>query len=355
MRPVGALVLGSYLDRHGRRKGLLLTLGLMSIGTLTIAATPGYARIGRWAPALVVMGRLVQGLSAGVELGGVSVYLAEIAPPGRAGFFVSWQSASQQLAVMLASLLGALLTTRMSPGAFEAWGFRVPLLVGCLILPVVLWIRRSLPETATFESGARPRPGGREVLASLLSSFPVVVSGVGLTMMTTVSFYFITAYTPTFGRRALSLSDRESLWITLAVGAHNLLWLPISGALSDRIGRRPILAAAASLLAITAYPALSFLARAPSFGRLLSVELWLSFLYATYNGAMVVHLTEIVPAAVRASGFALAYSLATTAGGFTALISALLIQATGDLAMPGAWLALAAVLSLVAAVTRARP
>jgi MFS family permease len=332
----------------------MLTLGLMAAGTLSIALTPGYARIGRWAPALVLAGRLVQGLSAGVELGGVSVYLAEIATPGRTGFYVSWQSASQQLAVMLAGLLGAVLTTRMSPSAFEAWGFRVPLLVGCLILPVVLWIRRSLPETASFAARAAQRPSEREVLTRLLASSTVILSGVGLTIMTTVSFYFITAYTPTFGRRALSLSDREALWITLAVGAHNLFWLPVSGAFSDRVGRRPILAVAAALLALTAYPALSFLARAPSFGRLLAVELWLSFLYAAYNGAMVVHLTEIVPVEVRASGFSLAYSLATTAGGFTALISTLLIQATGDLAMPGAWLSFAAVLSLAALAYGAR-
>src|SRR4051812_40014874 len=109
MRPLGAIVLGVYIDRHGRRKGLLLTLGLMAIGTLSIAVTPGYATIGLVAPLLVLAGRLLQGLSAGVELGGVSVYLAEIASPGRKGFFVSWQSASQQVAVALAAVVGIVL------------------------------------------------------------------------------------------------------------------------------------------------------------------------------------------------------------------------------------------------------
>ncbi|MFT3775702.1 MAG: MFS transporter [Minicystis sp.] len=347
MRPLGAVVLGSYIDRKGRRDGLLLTLGLMSIGTLTIAATPGYATIGLLAPILVLIGRLVQGLSAGVELGGVSVYLAEIAPPGRKGFYVSWQSASQQVAVMFAALLGVVLTRRLSPEAMDAWGFRIPLAAGCVIVPFLFWIRRSLRETDTFLA-RRHRPSGREVLVSLAANWPIVLTGVGLVMMTTVSFYFITAYTPTFGRNALHLNSLDSLLVTLAVGTSNLVWLPLSGALSDRVGRRPILVACTVLTALTAYPALSWLAGAPSFGRLLTVQLWLSFLYAGYNGAMVCYLTEIVPAAVRTAGFSLAYSLATTAGGFTALICTLLIQATGSAAAPGAWLSFAALCGLIA-------
>jgi len=166
--------------------------------------------------------------------------------------------------------------------------------------------------------------------------------------MTTVSFYFITAYTPTFGRHALHLGDVDGLTVTLAVGASNLVWLPLSGALSDRIGRRPILVACTALALATAYPALRWLSLAPSFGRLLGVELWLSVLYAGYNGAMVCYLTEIVPASIRTTGFSLAYSLATTAGGFTALVCTLLIRATGDVAMPGAWLSFAALCGLVA-------
>ncbi len=347
MRPLGAVVLGSYLDRRGRRAGLLLTLGLMSAGTLSIAVMPGYATIGLWAPVLVLLGRLVQGLSAGVELGGVSVYLAEIATPGHEGFYVSWQSASQQVAVMFAAVLGAGLTAWLPPAAMDAWGWRVPLLAGCAILPVLFWIRRTLPETESFLA-RRHRPTGREVLASLLANRAVILVGMGLVMMTTVSFYFITAYTPTFGRKVLHLGDVDSLRVTLAVGASNLVWLPLSGALSDRIGRRPILVVCTALCAVTAYPALSWLAGAPSFGRLLAVELWLSFLYAGYNGAMVCYLTEIVPREVRTAGFSLAYSLATTAGGFTALICTLAIQATGDAAMPGAWLSFAALCGLAA-------
>src|SRR5437762_9657029 len=147
MRPLGAIVLGAYADRHGRRAGLILTLGLMSIGILSIACVPGYATIGLLAPLLVLAGRLLQGFSAGMELGGVSVYLSEIATPGHKGFYVSWQSASQQAAVIFAALLGVLLNAVLSPKAMIAWGWRVPLLMGCGIIPILFRLRHSLCET----------------------------------------------------------------------------------------------------------------------------------------------------------------------------------------------------------------
>src|SRR5437660_1510129 len=135
MRPLGAIVLGPYTDHHGRRAGLILTLTLMSVGIITIACTPGYATIGFFAPLLVLLGRLLQGFSAGMELGGVSVYLSEIATPGHKGFYVAWQSASQQVAVMFAASLGVVLNSLLPPDKMAQWGWRVPLLVGCLILP----------------------------------------------------------------------------------------------------------------------------------------------------------------------------------------------------------------------------
>src|SRR5438046_617998 len=249
MRPLGAVVLGAYTDRHGRRAGLILTLSLMSVGILSIACTPGYAAIGLLAPLLVLGGRLLQGFSAGMELGGVSVYLSEIATPGHKGFYVSWQSASQQAAVMFAALTGVVLHP----------------------------------------------------------------------------------------------ANIDSLIVTLCVGASNLMWLPIMGALSDKIGRRPLLVACTLLMLATAYPAMAWLVEAPSFSTLLMVELWLSFIYGSYNGAMIVFLTEILPVEVRTVGFSLAYSLATAIfGGFTPAISTYLIHVTGNRAVPGVWLACAA-------------
>ncbi len=358
MRPLGAVVLGAYADRRGRRAGLLLTLSLMGVGIFLTACTPGYATIGIVAPLVVLAGRLLQGFSAGMELGGVSVYLAEIAPPGRKGFYVSWQSASQQVAVMFAASVGLALHAALTPQQMSAWGWRVPLLLGCLVIPVVLWLRRSLEETAEF-SARRHHPGLPELLRSLVTSLPLVTVGALLVTMTTVSFYMITAYTPTFATSVLRLTSLESFVATLAVGASNLLWLPVMGAWSDRIGRRPLLIGCTLAMLASAYPLLERLVQAPSFAGFLLTALWLSFLYASYNGAMVVFLTELMPVAVRTTGFALAYSLATSVfGGFTPAINTYLIHRTGNAAVPGLWLSFAALCGLVATLlagARGRP
>ncbi len=142
MRPLGAVVLGAYVDRHGRRAGLILTLSLMAVGTLVIASTPAYRTIGVIAPLIVVLGRLLQGFSAGVEVGGVSVYLSEMATPGHRGFYCAWQSASQQVAVVFAALLGvALERAHCLREGMTQWGWRVPFLIGCMIVPLLFWLR----------------------------------------------------------------------------------------------------------------------------------------------------------------------------------------------------------------------
>jgi MHS family citrate/tricarballylate:H+ symporter-like MFS transporter len=353
MRPLGAIVLGAYIDHHGRRAGLLLTLGLMAVGTLTLAVVPGYATLGLAAPVIVVIGRLIQGFSAGVELGGVSVYLSEIATPGNKGFYVSWQSGSQQVAVIFVALLGVALSGILPPAEMTAWGWRIPFLIGCLIIPLLFLLRRSVEETAEFteRKQCQSLPTPKQIFESVARNWAIVLIGMMMVTMTTVSFYFITAYTPTFGREVLKLSGTASLLVTLCVGISNLFWLPVMGAVSDRVGRRPLLLTFTGLALVTAYPALSWLVNDPSFGHLLVVELWLSFLYASYNGAMVVALTEIMPVQVRTSGFSVAYSLATALfGGFTPAISTWLIHVTDNKAMPGLWLSFAALLGLAAAI-----
>jgi MHS family citrate/tricarballylate:H+ symporter-like MFS transporter len=160
MRPIGALVLGPYIDRIGRRKGLIVTLSIMACGIVLIAFTPGYAAIGLAAPLLVVTGRLLQGFSAGVELGGVSVYLSEMATPGHKGFYVAWQSASQQVAIVFAALIGFAVDKLIAPADVSAWGWRVPFVIGCLIVPLLFVLRRTLQETEEFLARVhRPHAG----------------------------------------------------------------------------------------------------------------------------------------------------------------------------------------------------
>ena len=348
MRPLGAVILGSYIDHIGRRKGLILTLGIMAFGTILIAFVPGYASIGIAAPILVLIGRLLQGFSAGVELGGVSVYLSEMATPGHKGFYVSWQSASQQVAIMASSVIGYLLSQWLLPAQINDWGWRIPFFIGCMIIPVIFVIRRSLQETEEFMA-RKHHPTFREIVRSIGQNWRIVLAGMMMVVMTTVSFYLITVYTPTFGKSVLKLSSADSLLTTFCVGMSNFFWLPVMGALSDRIGRRPVLLTFTILPILTVYPILSWLVANISFENLLVTELWLSFIYASYNGAAVVALTEVMPLHVRTVGFSLAYSLATAIfGGFTPMVSTWLIEVTGDKAAPGYWMTFAAACGLAA-------
>jgi MHS family citrate/tricarballylate:H+ symporter-like MFS transporter len=348
MRPLGAILLGGYIDRIGRRKGLVLTLGIMATGTAMVAFIPSYATIGLLAPLLVLVGRLLQGFSAGVELGGVSVYLSEMATPGHKGFYVSWQSASQQVAIIFSAALGYILNESMSKEVIADWGWRIPFFIGCMIIPIVFQIRRSLQETEEFLA-KKHHPTFQEIMRALTINWQLVVAGMMLIVMTTVSFYLITVYTPTFGKSVMKLSIVDSLLITLFVGLSNFIWLPVMGALSDRIGRWPIMALFSGLALFTAYPTLNWLVANPSYEHMLAVELWLSFLYGSYNGATIVALTEIIPIQIRTTGFSLAYSLATALfGGFTPLVSTWLIETTGDKASPGYWMAMAGGMGLIA-------
>ncbi|WP_034912373.1 MFS transporter [Erwinia sp. 9145] len=348
MRPIGAVMLGAYIDKVGRRKGLIVTLSIMAVGTFMIVLIPSYQSIGLLSPLLVLIGRLLQGFSAGAELGGVSVYLAEIATPGRKGFYTSWQSGSQQVAIMIAAVLGFALSNMLEESAIRDWGWRIPFLVGCLIVPFIFILRRRLEETEEFKT-RRSHPEMGQAFRTLLGNWQVVIAGMLMVAMTTTAFYLITVYAPTFGKKVLMLSASDSLLVTLLVAISNFIWLPIGGMLSDRLGRKPVLIAMTLLAMATSYPALRLLAGAPSFSMMLGVLLWLSFIYGLYNGAMVPALTEIMPGEVRVAGFSLAYSLATAVfGGFTPAMSTGLIQLTGDKASPGYWMSFAAVCAFFA-------
>ena len=350
MRPLGAIFLGSYIDRLGRRKGLLLTLGIMASGTAIVAFTPSYKSIGLIAPLVVLVGRLLQGFSAGVELGGVSVYLSEIATPGLKGLFVSWQSASQQVAIIFCAALGYMMGQRYSESEINDWAWRIPFFIGCMIIPLVFYIRRSLQETEAF-SKQKDHPSLKEILNSLQKNTLIITLGMMLIVMTTVSFYLITVYTPTFGQKVLEFSSLDSLVVTLCIGVSNFIWLPIMGLLSDKIGRWPSMLVFSLLALFTAYPCLNWLVNNSSLNNMLIIELWFSFIYSGYNGATTVALTEIIPVRIRTTGFSLAYSLATALfGGFTPLISTWLIEVFDDKAAPAYWMSTAGGLAAIATV-----
>src|SRR5450755_702492 len=354
MRPVGAIVLGAYIDRIGRRLGLIVTLAIMAAGTVVITLCPTYASIGVAAPVIVLIGRLLQGFSAGVELGGVSVYLAEISTPGNRGFYTSFQSSSQQVAIFVAALIGYALnefvqgdTIMAFAGGIAKW--RVPFFIGCMIIPFIFVLRRTLEETPAFLA-MKKHPSTSEVFASAAVNWKIILLGMMLAAMTTVTFYFITVYTPSFGKE-LKLSAQDSLLVTLMVAVTNFIWNPVGGALSDRVGRRPVLLTIAALSFVTAYPALLWLTAAPTFGKMLAVELMFSLYFGVYSGTMLGALVEVVPAHIRTTCFSLAFALAAALfGTFTPFAATSLIAMTGDRASPGFWLMCAAASGFIAAV-----
>jgi MFS transporter, MHS family, citrate/tricarballylate:H+ symporter len=353
MRPLGAIVLGSYMDKRGRRDGLILTLTLMSIGVLLIAVTPSYASIGVMAPVLVIAGRLLQGFSAGAESGGVSVYLSEIAPAGRRGFYVSWQSASQQISVLIAAILGVVLRFTLTGEQMDAWGWRIPFLFGCSLIPVLFWIRRSVEESHVFKA-QKPQSVG-DIFRSLATHWKIILWSTMLVTLTSIMFYLITAYTPTYGRAVLGLKPIDTFWVTIGVAITTFVMIPVMASVSDNVGRRPMLVGSSLIIAVVSYPTMNWLVSAPSFGTLLAVEVGFAVLYATYQASLVVTLTEIIPPNVRGTGFSLAYSLSQAIfGGFTPAICTLLIHVTGNKAVPGAWLSIGAVLALVATLAVVR-
>jgi MHS family citrate/tricarballylate:H+ symporter-like MFS transporter len=275
------------------------------------------------------------------------VYLSEIATPGNRGFYTSFQSASQQVAIFVASIIGYVLSEMMPAATVADWGWRIPFFIGCLIIPLIFFLRRTLEETPAFLA-MKKHPTTREVYDSALENWRIVLLGMMIAILTTTTFYFVTVYTPTFGRTVLKLSSSDALLVTLLVAITNFIWNPVGGALSDRIGRKPVLLAIASLALITAYPALYWLVQAPTFGKMLAVEMMFSFYFGVYSGTMLGCLVEIVPAHVRTTCFSLAFALAAGLfGTFTPFASTWLIEHTNDKASPGFWLMLAAALGIV--------
>ena len=251
-------------------------------------------------------------------------------------------------------MVGIVLLKLLSPAEMESWGWRIPLLISGGIVPFLFLLRRSFAETRVFAARTHVSRSLGEIWRALATHWQIVLVDAAMVIMNTVSFYLITAYTPTFGRQELHLAKPDIQVVLLCIGLSNLFWRTAMGAASDRFGRRSLLVLFTALALITAYPVMSWLAAAPSFGPLLAAELWLSFLYGGYNGAMVVHLTEIMPGSVRSSAFSLAYSIATTLGGFTPAICTALIGLTGNKAVPGLWLAFAAAVGLLATVADGR-
>ena len=329
MRPIGAWLMGVYADRHGRKSGLTLSVALMSAGSLLIAVTPGYEMIGVGAPLLLVLARLMQGLSVGGEYGASATYLSEMAGRDRRGFFSSFQYVTLIAGQLTAICILLVLQAVLSPQQLDAWGWRIPFLIGGALAVIVFWLRRGLSETQSFHAasaGGAPRSGFVELVTKHPRETLTVML---LTAGGTIAFYAYSIYMQKFLVNTSGLSRETASQINGITLFFFMLLQPLAGALSDRIGRKPLMVGFGGLGVIFTYPIFATLAatRDPVIAGLLVMA---GLIIVTgYTSINAVVKAELFPAHIRALGVALPYALANTMFGGTAEFVALYFKQLG--------------------------
>ncbi|MBH3429746.1 MFS transporter [Pseudomonas alkylphenolica] len=329
MRPLGGLIIGAYADRVGRRPAMLLTLSLMAVGSTVLACAPTYAQIGLAAPLMIVAARLIQGFAIGGEVGASTAMLMEYADDHNRGFYGSWQFFSQGLSFLLGSVVSLALTTSLSTEALESWGWRIPFLVGLLILPLGVYIRRHLQETAEHATPGEAKTSALQLIFTRHRR--VLVAGVLMTIGGTASSYIVLDYMTNYTVAVLKLPMSTGIGAS-CLGALVQIMLSLwAGKLSDRIGRRRTIALGSIPMLLLIYPAFVLMTHYPTLLTLLGVSLVCTFFLVLITGPSVVMLTELFPRAIRASGLSLVYCLGVSIfGGFAQFFATGLISLTGD-------------------------
>jgi MFS transporter, MHS family, proline/betaine transporter len=346
-RPVGGVLLGTYADRYGRKASLLLSILMMTFGTLAVACMPTFAQIGVAAPLLVIVARLVQGFSAGGEFGSSTAFLVEHMP-GKRGFVASWQFASQGMSSFLGAGFGLLLSSTLSEADMQSWGWRVPFLFGVLIGPVGLYIRSKIDDATAPPADKNDTPVRNVFMEQKLR----VLLAVGV-IATATSVNYLIIYMPTYVVKALHLSPVIGYLAAFAVGIAGMLFNPVAGVISDRVGRTRYMITMGVLLLLAIFPVYLLLAGKPTGAIIVLAVLLLGSLKALYLGASAALMSELFPAATRATGLGLSYNIGVTAfgGSGPAIVTWLgSFAVIGDLA-PGYYLTAVCLFSLWALMT----
>lgn len=343
-RPLGGIVLGAYADRAGRKAAMTLTILLMATGTAIIGLTPSYAQIGVAAPLLVVFGRLIQGFSAGGEVGATMAFLMESATAGRRGYFISWQMTGQGAAPLIGALVGVVLTWSLPQGALEAWGWRVPFLLGLLIGPVGFYIRRHLDETHHWTP---TMPG-----AESKQRFDWCRIALGTLIMTggTSTMYTMVYYLPSYLTKVGHLPPTTALTSGCVAGVALMLLSPIGGRLADRLDRRkPIAVATSAISLLVVVPLFALVVRYPGLSTIVPIVGILIGLMALASASGSLLLIEGFPASVRVRSLAFIYGLGVSLfGGFSPLIVTWAVKVSGNPYAPGIYVATCSLLSFIA-------
>jgi MHS family proline/betaine transporter-like MFS transporter len=354
-RPVGAVLIGLYGDRTGRKSALTLTILLMAAGTGVVAFAPTYAAIGLGAPLLLLTGRVLQGFSAGGEIGGAAAFLVEHAPPGKRGIFASWLQASMAMSNILGALIGFGVTSLLRPDQMLAFGWRIPFMVGILIAPVGLYLRRTLDETPAFMAELARRHGKAQALTAPLRlvfrhHWRSLLKGLGLCVLWAVGPYSLIIPIPAYAQNTLHYSGPESFAAALISDVVLMVTCFAAGALSDRIGRKRVLAAAAIAMLIGVAPLFLWLNASHALVTLVAVQCGFCLMAGVYIGVAPSALSELFETPVRATGMSLSYTTAVVAlGAFAPALMTWVSRAFGGSSLASAWYVMSAsAVSLIA-------
>jgi MFS transporter, MHS family, proline/betaine transporter len=333
MRPLGAILLGGYSDRRGRKAGMMMTIWTMGVGTAMIAFSPSYASLGLIAPFIVVAGKLLQGFSAGGEFGTSVSFVVEHAPSNQRGFFASFQVVGIGLATALAASAGALLNKSLVPEQIVDWGWRIPFIFGLIIVPFGYFIRRSVDETPEFLGASG---GVKEPFRAVLKSTKARIAlAIGVYSLAASTNYLLAVYIPTYAQRELHLDPAIAFTGALAFAIIQVLLPPVIGALSDRHGRIRFIATGIVLVGLSTYPAFAWMINYPEPSVYLTTVSVLAVFVMIFQGAMPAFLSELFPGGIRTTGLALIHNLNFTLfGGMAPFICTLLISETGSKYIP---------------------
>jgi MFS transporter, MHS family, proline/betaine transporter len=344
-RPIGGIVIGRIGDTRGRKTALVLTIMLMAAGTVLIGLIPGYASIGIAGPVLVLIARLMQGFSAGGEWGGSTAFIVEWAEEGDRGFLGSFQQCSVSAGLLLGSGVAALITTVLDPATMEAWGWRVPFLLGALLGPIGMYMRRNIDETPAYE---RAMSAPTAAAQGDVAPFWLAARAFGFTVLWTVAFYIFLNYMPTFIKTYAKVSSAAALWSNTIGLLVLVVAIPIMGRLSDRIGRKPLLLTCCICFIVLPYPVFALYLSAPPLGIIIAVQIVFGLIIAMFSGAGPAAISEIFPTRIRSTWMTTGYALSVAIfGGFAPYIATWLIARTGSPISPVYYVIAAAIVSTI--------
>ena len=350
VRPLGAIVIGGYGDRRGRREALVLTIGMMALATGAIGLIPSYETIGIAAPIMLVLCRMLQGFSTGGEWGGAAAMLVEYAPANKRAFVSSFQQAGTALGLLLATLSVALLTSMFSTDAFNSWGWRLPFLLGFILGPIGYYLRTQIAETPAFtKTVAEEKLAHNPLIETLSTQAPRLLVAFGISALPCVIYWVFLVFLPTYAAQHLKISASATFFSTTFAGLIYLVLSPMMGFLSDRIGRKPLLFTAAVASIVLAYPLFLLLVSFNSLASFFLTQAIATIILTLTTGVLCAVLSEMFPTRIRYTALSVSYGLAVALfGGFAALISTWLVQMTGDPLAPAYYVVFSGLLTLLA-------